>query len=36
VQKQLRVWIASQPDLTLREMQGRLHRELRLWARAFS
>lgn len=32
VQKQLRVWIASQPDLTLREIQGRLHRELRLWA----
>jgi len=32
VQKQLRVWITSQPDLTLREIQGRLHRELRLWA----
>ena len=32
VQKQLRVWVASQPDLTLREIQGRLHRELRLWA----
>jgi len=32
VQKQLRVWIASQPDLTLREIQGRLQRELRLWA----
>ena len=32
VQKHLRVWIASQPDLTLREIQGRLHRELRLRA----
>ena len=32
VRKQLRVWIAAQPDLTLKEMQGRLHRELRLQA----
>jgi len=32
VRKQLRVWIASQPDLTLKEIQGRLHRELRLRA----
>lgn len=30
VQKQVRVWIAAQPDLTLMELQQRLKRELRL------
>lgn len=30
VQKQLRVWIAAQSDLTLAEIQKRLQRELRL------
>ena len=30
VQKQLRVWIAHQPDLTLMELQTRIERELRL------